>query len=104
MGICSSCAAGGTTGHAALHDPPALDHGGDEEDDASPLLGPLLRNLSGLFKEEVLKRRLSPSDRAVLAQVGRDYRAALESSGLPIAGRSHRVPLRAVDFLVGRAG
>ena len=41
--------------------------GVDDGSDAlslSPLLGPFLRHLGQVFEEEVLKRRLSPTDRA----------------------------------------
>jgi len=64
----------------------------------SPLLGSLLEDPPELFEEEVLKNKLSPSDRAVFSQVSRGCRAAVVSSRLPLAGRSEGVPLLAVDF------
>jgi len=62
----------------------------------------LLEKLPDLFEVELLKSRLSPTDRAVLAQVARGFKEAVESSGLPRGGRSEGVLLKAVDFLVGR--
>jgi hypothetical protein len=69
----------------------------------SPLLRRLLEELRDVFAAEVLPLLL-PADLAVLAQVGAPWLAAVLASGLPRAGKSEGVPLRAVEFLgsVGR--
>jgi len=61
------------------------------------------RELRDVFLAEVLPR-LDPAACAVVAQVGRPWLAAVVASGLPRAGKSEGVPLRAVEFLgsVGR--
>jgi hypothetical protein len=80
--------------------------GGDEEedddDDASPLLGPLLGDLSDLFREEVLKKWLDPTDLALFARSSRDCLAAVVASGLPRAGlKGGEFPLDVRDFVTG---
>ena len=51
------------------------------------------------FAREVLAR-LDPTDRALLAQVGRPWLAAVVSSGLPRAGKRGAVPLMLKDVVV----
>ena len=66
----------------------------------SPLLGPLLDDLSELFEAEVLKQWLNPTDLALLARVGRGCRDAVRSSGMPIAGvKGGACPLEVKDFV-----
>jgi len=68
----------------------------------SPLLGPLLEELPDVFAAEVLPL-LDPTDRAVIAQVGPQWLAAVVVSGLSRAGKSTGVPLILNDF-VGSVG
>ena len=56
----------------------------------------LCENLPGLFEEEVLKRWLDPTDRALLARVARGFKAAVLASGLP---QARPVRLRVKDFV-----
>ena len=66
----------------------------------SPLLGPLLDDLSEVFEAEVLKTWLNPTDLALLARVGRGCRDAVRSSGMPIAGvKGGAFPLDVKDFV-----
>ena len=66
-----------------------------------PLLA-LLEDLPDFFTKEVLGR-LDPTDRAVLAQVGWPWLAAVVRAAaedrLPCAGKSAGVPLKLVDFV-----
>ena len=66
-----------------------------------PLLA-LLEDLPDFFVKEVLGR-LDPTDRAVLAQVGWPWLAAVVRAAsedrLPCAGKSRGVPLKLVDFV-----
>jgi hypothetical protein len=67
---------------------------------ACPLLD-LLQALPDLFHKEVLER-LDPTDRALLAQVGRPWLAAVLASmspDLPRAGKSAGVPLKLKGFV-----
>jgi len=72
--------------------------------DSSPseLLAPLLEKWPDLFQEVLT--RLDATDRAVLAQVGKPWLAAVVDSTLPRAGKSSGVPLNIDDFVwsVGR--
>jgi len=65
-------------------------------DDAPPLLD-LLERFPDLFKREVLER-LDPTDRTMLAQVGRPWLAAVLTSGLPGLPNWVRVWLRLSSF------
>ena len=75
----------------------------EEEEDLSPLLGPFLRHLGQIFEEEVLKRRLNPTDRALFARVGRGCKAAVEASGLGQAGAKTpgAAPFKVKVFVAG---
>jgi hypothetical protein len=68
----------------------------------SPLLGRLLERLPEVIAAEVLPR-LDPADRAVVAQVGRPWLAAVVSSGLTRGGKRAGVPLK-ITHLVGPPG
>ena len=68
----------------------------------SPLLGALLERLPEVLAAEVLPQ-LDPADRAVVAQVGRPWLAAVVASGLPLAGKTAGVPLKVEEF-VGSVG
>jgi hypothetical protein len=61
-----------------------------------PLLD-LLERLPDLFVQEILSQ-LDPTDRALVAQVGRPWLAAVAGSGLPRAGKSVVVPLNFKAF------
>jgi len=65
-------------------------------DDAPPLLD-LLQRFPDFFKKEVLER-LDPTDRTMLAQVGRPWLAAVLASGLPRLPKGVRVWLRLMEF------
>ena len=66
----------------------------------SPLLGPLLDDLSEVFEEYVLNRgRLSTTDFAMLARAGRGCRDAVKSSGNTCAGDTEWSPLTVNHFL-----
>ena len=64
----------------------------------SPLLGPLLGELSELLLAEVLPW-LDPTDLALFARTGRASRAAVASSGLPRAGTTGGVAFKLKEFL-----
>jgi hypothetical protein len=64
----------------------------------SPLLGRVLEELPEVLAAEVLPW-VEPSARTVLAQVGRQWRAAVVASGLPRAGKTVGVPLKITDFI-----
>jgi len=64
----------------------------------SPLWGSLLEKLPEVVMAEVLPR-IDPADRAVVAQVGRRWLAAVVASGLTRAGKTAGVPLRLREFL-----
>jgi len=73
---------------------------GVDNDSAVSLLA-LLERFPELFHKEILER-LDPADRAVLAQVGRLWLAAVAAAmlwDLPRAGKSAGVPLKLVEFL-----
>jgi len=65
------------------------------------VLGSLLESLPEVLAAEVLPR-LDPADRAVLAQVGRPWLAAVVASGLACAGKTAGVPLT-INAVVGSA-
>jgi hypothetical protein len=64
----------------------------------SPLLGDFLEKLPEVFAAEILQR-LDPADRAVVAQIGPPWLAAVVASGLPRAGKTEGVPLKIKDFV-----
>ena len=66
----------------------------DDDNDTCPLLD-LLR--TDLFQKEVLER-LDPTDRTMLAQVGRPWLAAVLASGLPRLPKWPRVRLQLEEF------
>jgi len=73
--------------------------GGGSNAPGSPLFGRLLVEYPALFEAEVLSR-LSPTDRAVLAQVDRAARDAVRlSADIACAGRTVGVKLKLVDFV-----
>jgi hypothetical protein len=61
------------------------------------LLWRLLEKLPEVFERVVLPR-VSPADRAVLAQVGPPWLAVVLASGLPRAGKTEGVPLKIKEF------
>jgi len=64
----------------------------------SPVIGRMFEELPYVFAAEVLPR-LDPADRAVVAQVGPLWLAAVLASGLPCAGKSAGVPLKLNEFV-----
>ena len=59
----------------------------------------MMDKLPDVFKEEVLKTWLDPTDLALLARVGRDYRAAVMSCGVVIAGDTKEAPFEVSKFV-----
>jgi len=64
----------------------------------SPVLGRLFDRLPDIFAAEVLPR-LDPADRAVVAQVGPLWLAAVVASSLPRAGKFTGMPLKLNEFV-----
>ena len=74
--------------------PPIVRDGADE----SPLLGPLMVEWGDVFREEVLKKWLDPTDCAMLARACWKCREAVASAGLVRAGDTNKVPFKLVAF------
>jgi len=66
--------------------------------DASPLLGGLMVEWADVFREEVLKKWLDPTDLALLARACWKCREAVASAGLVRAGDTDEVPFRLLKF------
>jgi len=75
----------------------ALGCGGGDDDDTFPLLDRLREELPEVFECFVLPA-LDPTALALLARVGRGWRAAVVSSGLPRAGSAREVSLKVSAF------
>jgi hypothetical protein len=98
---------GGTAGAGGSNDEAgaASGHGhtsGDDDDadaDApSELLVPLLEEWREVLVKHVLTR-LDPTDCALLAQVGKPWRAVVEANKLPRAGKAGAVSLKVEEFV-----
>jgi hypothetical protein len=64
--------------------------------DASPLLGRMMVEWGDVFREEVLKKWLDPTDLALLARACWKCREAVASAGLVRAGDTGEVPFKLV--------
>jgi len=72
----------------------ADDNTADPDPEPTPPLLALCEDLPDVFREELLKRWLDPTDRALLARVARGFKAAVVASGLPLV----RPRLKLKDF------
>ena len=66
--------------------------------DASPLLGRLILEWSDVFREEVLKKWLDPTDCAMLARACWKCGEAVASAGIVRAGDTEEEPFKLVTF------
>jgi hypothetical protein len=67
--------------------------------DASPLLGGLMVEWSDVFREEVLKKWLDPTDLAMLARACWKCGAAVASAGMVSSGDTEEEPFKIVTFI-----
>jgi hypothetical protein len=67
--------------------------------DASPLLGGLMVEWADVFREEVLKKSLDPTDLALLARACWKCGEAVASAGILRAGGTGEKPFKLVTFL-----
>jgi len=63
------------------------------------LLGQLVVTLPDFFIEEVIKKHMDGTDRAIFASVSHECREIVKRTGLRQAGQPPHAPLRVIDFV-----